>query len=167
MDWALLPLSTNGCLVQWSRESEVRFHVACRPRGTSPLSSCWSLRNTACSLVRDLTVAWLYMIRGARPEPLPLRNTHRHMGRTWDPPLWSVREELPGCHWPVPFRDSIMMDAVHPQSGKLQTDRATVQRHMVYSEAVVFWRYRKGETGRNYLALSQLLPLWLSRRKQW
>ena len=52
-----------------------------------------------------------------------------------------------------------MMDAVHPQSGKLQTDGATVQGHMVYSEAVFFWRYRKGGTGRSYLALSQPLPL--------
>ena len=40
-----------------------------------------------------------------------------------------------------------MVDAAHPQSGKFQTDRATVQGHMVYSEVVVFWRYKKGGTG--------------------
>ena len=40
-----------------------------------------------------------------------------------------------------------MVDAVHPQSGKYQTDRATVQGHMVYSEVVVFRRYKKGGTG--------------------
>ena len=39
-----------------------------------------------------------------------------------------------------------MVDAVHPRSGKLQTDRATVQGHMVYSEAVVLWRDREGGT---------------------
>ena len=29
-----------------------------------------------------------------------------------------------------------MVDAVHPQSGKFQTDRATVQGHMVHSEVL-------------------------------
>ena len=51
-----------------------------------------------------------------------------------------------------------MVDAVLPQSGKLQTDRATVQGHMVYSEAVVFWRYRKGGTGSSYLAIVTASP---------
>ena len=37
MDWALLPLSTKGYLVQWSWECEVRFHGACRPPFTFPL----------------------------------------------------------------------------------------------------------------------------------
>ena len=39
---------------------------------------------------------------------------------------WSVREELPGLLWTVSLRNSIMVDAVHPPSGKFQTDRATV-----------------------------------------
>ena len=47
----------------------------------------------------------------------------------------------------VPLRNGIMVDAAHPQSKRFQTDRATVQGHMVYSEVVVFWRYKKGGTG--------------------
>ena len=47
----------------------------------------------------------------------------------------------------VPWCNGIMVDVVHPQSGKYQTDRATVQGHMEYSEVVVFRRYKKGGTG--------------------
>ena len=58
-----------------------------------------------------------------------------------------MREELPGLHWMVPLCNGIMVDAVHPQSGKYQTDRATVQGHVEYSEVVVLRRYKKGGTG--------------------
>ena len=60
---------------------------------------------------------------------------------------WPVREELPGLHWTVSLRNGIIVDAVHPQSGKFQTDRATVQGHRVHSEVGVFWRYKKGGNG--------------------
>ena len=86
MDWALLPLSTKGYLVRWSCESEVRFHGACRPRCTFPLFQAWSLRNTAWSLVRDLTVAWLYKIRGLVQNFHLSVTCHRHTGRSWYPP---------------------------------------------------------------------------------
>ena len=56
---------------------------------------------------------------------------HRHTGRSWYPPLvltaCSVQEELPGLLWTVSWRNSATVDTVHPQSGKFQTDRATVQ----------------------------------------
>ena len=39
--------------------------------------------------------------------------------------------------WTVSWRNSTPVDAVHPQSGKFQTDRATVQGHMVHSAEVV------------------------------
>ena len=55
-----------------------------------------------------------------------------------------MREELPGVHWMVPLCNGIMVDAVHPQSGKYQTACATVQGHMEYSEVVGFRRYNKG-----------------------
>ena len=51
-----------------------------------------------------------------------------------------------------------MADAVTPQSGKLQTDRATVQGHMVVSAVVVFGRYIKGGTGSSYLAIVTASP---------
>ena len=50
---------------------------------------------------------------------------------------------------------------MHPQSGKFQTDRATVQGHMVRSAEVVSWRYKKGERYCSYLAIvtgSSTLP---------
>ena len=53
------------------------------------------------------------------------------------------------------------MDVVHPQSGKFQTDRATVQGHLVHSAEVVSWRYKKGERHCSYLAIvtgSSTLP---------
>ena len=52
----------------------------------------------------------------------------------------------------VPLCNGIMVDAVHPQSGKYQTACATVQGHMEYSEGVVF-RYNKGERLSSYLAM--------------
>ena len=64
-----------------------------------------------------------------------------------------MREELPGLHWMVPLCNGIMVDAVHPQSGKYQTACATVQGHMEYSEVVVFRRYNKGERLSSYLAM--------------
>ena len=36
----------------------------------------------------------------------------------------------------VPLRNGIMVDAAHPQSGKVQTNRATVQGHLVHSAEV-------------------------------
>ena len=36
----------------------------------------------------------------------------------------------------VPLCNDIMVDVVHPQSGKYQTACATVQGHMEYSEGV-------------------------------
>ena len=65
----------------------------------------------------------------------------------------TMREELPGLHWMVPLCNGIMVDAVHPQSGKYQTACATVQGHMEYSEVVVFRRYNKGERLSSYLAM--------------
>ena len=53
----------------------------------------------------------------------------------------------------VPLCNGIMVDAVHPQSGKYQTACATVQGHMEYSEVVVFRRYNKGERLRSYSAM--------------
>ena len=50
---------------------------------------------------------------------------------------------------------------MHPQSGKFQTNRATVQGHMVHSAEVVSWRYQKGERYCSYLAIvtgSSTLP---------
>ena len=58
----------------------------------------------------------------------------------------SVREELPGLLGTVSLRNSTTVDAVHPQSGKFETNRATVQGHMGHSEEVVFWRYKEGGT---------------------
>ena len=72
-----------------------------------------------------------------------------------------MREELPGLLWTVFWRNSTTVDAVHPQSGKFQTDRATVQGHMVHSAEVVSWRYKKGERFCSYLAIvtvSSTLP---------
>ena len=53
----------------------------------------------------------------------------------------------------VPLCNGIMVDAVHPQSGKYQTECATVQGHMEYSEVVVFRRYNKGERLSSYQAM--------------
>ena len=50
---------------------------------------------------------------------------------------------------------------MHPQPGKLHTDRATVQGHMVHSAGVVSWRYKKGERFCSCLAIvkgSSTLP---------
>ena len=50
---------------------------------------------------------------------------------------------------------------MHPQSGMFQTDRATVQGHMVHSAEVVSSRYKKGERYCSYLAIvtgSSTLP---------
>ena len=99
------------------------------------------------------------------------RRGHRHMGRSWYPPLvltdCSAREELPGLLWTVSLRNSTTVDAVHPQSGKFQTDRATVQGHMVHSEEVVSWRYKQGERFCSYIAsvtASSTLP---QSMKEW
>ena len=53
----------------------------------------------------------------------------------------------------VPLCNGIMVDAVHPQSGKYQTACATVQGHMEYSEVVVFRRSNKGERLSSYPAM--------------
>ena len=42
---------------------------------------------------------------------------------------------------------------MHPQSRKFQTDRATVQGHLVHSAEGVSWRYKKGERYCSYLAI--------------
>ena len=87
MDWALLPLSTNGCLVRWSWESEVRFHGACRPRCTFPLSGlvpnatqldpwCGTLLWPDCTWSEELVQNFHLSV-----------TCHRHMGRSWYPPL--------------------------------------------------------------------------------
>ena len=50
---------------------------------------------------------------------------------------------------------------MHPQSRKFQTDRATVQGHLVHSAEGVSWRYKKGERYCSYLAIvtgSSTLP---------
>ena len=46
-----------------------------------------------------------------------------------------------------------MVDAAHPQSGKYQTDRATVQGHMVYSGGCLLEVQKKGERVSSYLAM--------------
>ena len=45
-----------------------------------------------------------------------------------------MREEFPGLHWMVPLCNGIMVDAVHPQSGKYQTACATVQGRLFWGE---------------------------------
>ena len=47
---------------------------------------------------------------------------------------------VPPLLWTVSWRNSTPVDAVHPQSGKFQTDRATVQGHMVHSEWCILRR---------------------------
>ena len=63
--------------------------------------------------------------------------------RSCYPPLvltcFSVREELQGLIWTVSLRNSATADAVHPRSGKFQTNLATVQEYMVHSEKVASW----------------------------
>ena len=67
---------------------------------------------------------------------------------------WTRREELPGLHWMVPLCNGIMVDAVHPQSGKYQTDRATVLKGIW---SIQRWLSsggtKKGERVSSYLAM--------------
>ena len=77
------------------------------------------------------------------------------IGQVLDPPLvltaCSVQEELLGLPWTVSWRNSATVDTVHPQSGKFQTDRATVQ-----SIRCILRRLSPGRTKRGTV----LLLLW-------
>ena len=146
MDWALLPLSTKGCLVRWFRESEVRFHgeanhgvpFHCLRRGhyaTQLDPWCGTLLCPDCTRSEELVQNFHRRV-----------TCHRHTSRSRQPPpVWSGPCER--------SYQGIMVDAVHPQSGKYQTACATVPGHMEYSEVVVTRRYNKGERLSSYLAM--------------
>ena len=104
----------------------------CGPFATHLDPSCGPLLWPGCAwpdeLVQDFycRVAWLQTDCRSCHPPLVLTGC-------------SVREELQGLIWTESLRNSTTVDAVHPRSGKFQTNLATVQGYMVHSEKVASW----------------------------